>query len=427
MHADGWAANHTGHTRQNNEDSLLCEPQMGLYVVADGMGGHAAGEIASSAAVDVVRRCILSAQPLIQSLTRESADKDWEMLLRVVEDAVQDACRSIFEMAAADATRKGMGTTLTLLLTVGDRGLMAHVGDSRLYLSRGGQIYQLSEDHTFVWQMLQKGKMTPEEARVSPFSHLLTRAIGLQPQVEVDLLTFDLIPGDTFLLCSDGLHDYVAEPVEDLLPFLESNDARTLPDRMVEWALAQGGNDNVTAIVVRVLGEQAPRHREVTLQFTTLQATALLRYITYEEMLRVLNVIEVVEVETGQLVVEDGSEGRELFIILTGQVEVVKEGKVLRELGPGAHFGEMALVDQSPRSATVRAAGPCRLMVLSQEGLYSLMRHEPRVANKILWGIVEVLSTRLRENSNALAGLMIRNDALFRQFEVTLHEIATER
>ena len=415
LKCDASAASHQGMVRENNEDAWLCDAELGLFVVADGMGGHSAGEIASQHACEVVKQRIAEARPLIRSLRRDSPQEDWAELQQVIERAIGEACRSIHDIAAKDPTKQGMGTTLTLLVVAGDQGIMGHVGDSRLYLSRGGQIYQLSEDHTYVWQMMQKGRMSPEEARFSPFSHLLTRAVGQQPQVEVDTLLFDLVPGDALILCSDGLHDYVHEPAQDLQPFLEGDGAEGVADALVQWALGNGGEDNVTAVVVRLRGEALQHHEQVTLQFSTLQKTTLFRYINYEEMLRALNVVEIEEVEAGSFIVAEGDEGQELFVLLSGEVVVTKAGEILRELSPGAHFGEMALINRAPRSASVRALTPCRLLVISENGLYSLMRNEPRIANKIMWGLVEVLSSRLRENSDSLARLFKENKAMAHQ------------
>lgn len=417
LQGEGWAASHRGLVRESNEDAWLCEPELGLFAVADGMGGHNAGEVASQYAIDVLRRHLADARPLLDKLDRQSPSDDWTALERLVEHAVTEACRALHEMADADPAKRGMGTTLTVLVIAGDQGLMAHVGDSRLYLCRSGQIYQLSEDHTYVWQMLQKGKMTPEEARFSPFSHLLTRAVGQQPQVEVDLLLFDLLPDDALLLCTDGLHDYVAEPTADLLPFLDPTDVSQASQQLIDWALSKGGEDNVTAVAVRVFGEASQRHEQVTLQFSSLQQTTLFRYITYEEMIRTLNVIEVEEIAAGQPIVTEGEEGQELYVLLSGEVVVTKDGQLLRELKPGAHFGEMALINRAPRSASVRAVTACRLLVISENGLYSLMRHEPRIANKIMWGLVEVLSSRLRDNSEALSRLFRENQLLLSQLQ----------
>lgn len=421
MQIMSWGRTDVGRTRHNNEDSYLKDPEHGIYLVCDGMGGHAAGEVASQTAAEVIHRVLSESHSTYESLDANSSPADWDNLVALIESAFQQASQTVANMAAQDSEKAGMGTTASLLLTVGSKGLMAHVGDSRVYLVRDGKLYQLSEDHSYVGEMIKKGRMTEQEARMSPFANLLTRAVGLQPQVQVDTLLFDMLPGDTYLISSDGLHDAFDDP-EDMLPILMLEDGADVVRNLIHNANEKYGKDNISAVIVRASGS-AEEHEDVSLQFQALQQTYLFRYVTYEEMLRVVSVIQFHDAQPGELLFQEGEVGSELYILLSGSVIISKEGRLLRELGPGGHFGEMAIVDRSPRSATAIVQEPSKLMILSQEGIYSIIRNEPRTAVKMLWGLSEVLSARLRENSELLTRVWNQlDDALRQNFNFHLKE-----
>jgi serine/threonine protein phosphatase PrpC len=397
-----------GQKRDHNEDALLLDQSLGLYVVCDGMGGHAAGEVASAHAVKTVQR-VLQENAAVLEEARKDKPEARERLVTVVEGAVNAACSEIFTMATADNGKAGMGTTLVMMLVVGGKGLMAHVGDSRLYMVRAGQIHQLSEDHSYTSEMVKRGKMTREQARTSPYANVITRAVGIQKNVQVDTLLFDIIPGDTFLLCSDGLHGYYDDP-NDLADALSQADADKIPDSLIVTANTRGGKDNITALVMRAVADEGDksledeRATEINLKLDTLKKIPLFRFLTYQELVKVLNITHIETFDAGAQIIKEGDGGEELYIVLAGRVVVSRQGQEIVELHPGVHFGEMALVDQSPRSATVTARDPTRFLVVQRRSFYTLIRKEPVLAVKLLWSFVQVLSRRLRETNEALSG-----------------------
>ena len=398
-----------GQKRDHNEDYLLVEPEMGLYIVADGMGGHAAGEVASAHAASCVKRVIGEGQAIIDEFANADTPETRERLASLVENAIQTACSEIYQMAQEDAGKAGMGTTLEMLLVVGGKGIMGHVGDSRLYMLRAGQIHQLSEDHSYCTEMIKRGKMTREQARNSPYANVITRAVGIQDNVQVDTLLFDILPGDTFLLCSDGLSGYVEDPNE-MAELLEPEAFEGISQNLIDIANQRGGKDNITVIVLRAFGDEADkgkedeRANEVNLKLETLKKIPLFRYLTYQELVKVLNITYLETFDEGQTVITEGEPGEELYIVLAGRVTVSRNDTEIIDLHPGVHFGEMALVDQSPRSATITAREPTRLLVLQRRSFYTLIRKEPVLAVKLLWSFVQVLSRRLRETNEQLSG-----------------------
>jgi len=234
-----------GRVREGNEDSLLVVEVHGeragqvVVAVADGMGGHNAGEVASAMAVDALRRVVEEAEP----------ELDADQLLT---NGVSVGNRAIWDAAAEDAAKDGMGTTLVCaLLDESGKVVIANVGDSRAYAYLGGQVHQVTADHTWVNEQVLAGYLSPADARTSPFRNLLTRTLGNSPRVDVDLFTgLRLEAGDGLILVSDGVTGYLDEA--DLATVLhEVDSAQAAAERLVNEAVERGGADNATAVVVR--------------------------------------------------------------------------------------------------------------------------------------------------------------------------------
>lgn len=403
MRIESWALTDVGRARKHNEDGWLIDEQLGLYAVADGMGGHAAGEVASAYGLRCVQEQVVSKKSLLEAYSARPTPELEAQLVREVELSINVASSAIYHMAQRDKKRHGMGTTLSMLLLAGKKAFMAHVGDSRIYLLRAGQIHQLSEDHSYLWEQIKKGAITVEEAKNSPFSNVITRAVGITETVQVDTLVLDVLPGDIFLACSDGMHGYVESELE-LGQILSADDGEEVPKRLVSLANARGGKDNITVVVIKVPGDaDDPLAADVLAKLDILRKIPLFRHLNYKELVKVLNQTEQQSFEPGEVILEEQSNGDEFYVILSGEVEVTKGGRVLTSLAPGVHFGEMALVDRSPRSASVKASKATRLMSLSRHAFYQIVRSESVLSSKLLWSFVQVLSHRLRATNEALS------------------------
>jgi PPM family protein phosphatase len=243
------ARTNVGMVRTNNEDnvSLWALEGVVLALVADGMGGAAAGEEASRLAVEAVQADFLGETRGSQELQVLS---ETELSKRMV-DAILDANRAVFERARADSARKGMGTTSTLILVRGNRALVAHVGDSRAYLidGREGWINQITDDHSFVQALVASGHITPDQARQHPMGNVLYRALGQSLDLEVDTYTRYLKAGDRLVICSDGLTRHL-QPSEITKLVLEAKTAEEATLDLIDLVNARGGEDNVSAVVV---------------------------------------------------------------------------------------------------------------------------------------------------------------------------------
>ena len=231
------ACSDVGLRRQANEDSYATASELGLYVVADGMGGHKAGKVASEMATHHALRAVEA----LQGSPASPAEK--------LRQAVSCANREIHLRAQSDSDLSGMGTTLVAVLATGERVALAHVGDSRAYLIRGGRIRQLTDDHSLVGELVRRHQISEDDARAHPHRHVLTRALGVATTTQPDLAELTSAPGDTFVLCSDGLTTHLRD-AEILELIQRDTELQKACDGLVACANQRGGVDNITVVLV---------------------------------------------------------------------------------------------------------------------------------------------------------------------------------
>ena len=400
-----WAATDVGQVRDHNEDNFLVDKVLHLFVVADGMGGHAAGEIASEIAVKTMREVVRQNKDLVDAYREGSQIASTRDVLSLLEHAVQKACAEIHDLAEREPEKRGMGTTLSALLVIDNRGFIAHVGDSRIYLTRGVRVIQLTEDHSLINELIKRGKLAAADAEDSPYKNAVTRAVGVYESVEVDTIDFDVLPGDQFLLASDGLTGYLKD--EEIPAMIEGDRVEDIPALFIDLANERGGKDNITAIFVRMFdpeGKAEELHKEVNLKIETIRRMPIFKYLTYKELVRIMNITGVKEIGAGKRIISEGEEGEHLFIVLKGVVRVHKGETDIVNLAAGDHFGEMALIDKAPRSASVTATVDSRVMQINRTDFFNIIRNEPRMATKLLWSFLQVISGRLRTTNAELSG-----------------------
>lgn len=249
---EAFARTDPGPVRENNEDAFLLDQDNLLFLVADGMGGHAAGEVASAMAVETVHHILVDEEEdpdetrLVGDLVADGADALRERL----RYAMNQASVKIRRHSEDDPSTRGMGTTLVVLMFEAGQAHLAHVGDSRAYLFRKGRLSRLTRDHTVVQQEIDAGRLTPELARLVPHKHILTQSVGFHGPVEPDTTTRVLESGDVFLLCSDGVSDPLDDKAIEMI--VSATPVDLLADTLVEQALRAGGEDNITVVAVAV-------------------------------------------------------------------------------------------------------------------------------------------------------------------------------
>lgn len=390
-----------GRIRQNNEDAFLCEPGLGLYAVADGMGGHAGGEVASEMAIQGLRRAIADI-PDARFLADPSLEHRSE-LLSFLSRTVASLNAAIYARGQADPNLRGMGCTLDVALIRGRSLFLAHVGDSRVYGLLGGTLYPLTEDHTFGQTLLSGGAMTVEEVSQHPQRNLLMRALGIYPKVEVDTAYLDIAPGDVFLLCSDGVHG-VVEPATIEAALRKPSDfaARTL----IHAALDAGGRDNATAVVVHVAAcaECQPIRVGGEEVRSAMAAASLFAGFTQSELLRVQRIAMGRIFTPGEYVLNMGQPLTEVYLMIDGQTSIWSNDQKVGWHGPGDPFGAMAL-QTGHSDITVRIEQPSRLLVFPLDALNQLIQSDAIMGVKLTRNALGRVWQRFQQLADQLSRL----------------------
>ncbi len=380
--ARAFGATDVGRKRQGNEDALLIDEEHDLFLVADGMGGHSAGEVASSRAVEVVASVFGRRWEELQRLRDEPTAESGFQARELMQEAIDEACRAVFKLSRKLAMRSGMGTTFTGIFILGSRALVANVGDSRTYLLRAGELHRLTEDHTLVQTQVRAGLLAEADIEKSPFRNVITRAVGIHDQVFVDTLLVELRVGDRFLLCSDGLHGLVDEP--QLASCLGGPDLSAIPRELIARANAAGGRDNITAVVVELAARGEPDSSEKIDLDAALSALAPFGDLGLRDRAVVLGAADRLSMADGQRLPRDAGWDEALGLLLSGRLVVEELGGTERVLETGGWFGLSGLVAQEAAFESIEAEGPVRLLRLRRRSLMRALGSEPMLALRVL-------------------------------------------
>lgn len=393
-------ATHAGRVRTDNEDTIRIDPARGFAMVADGVGGGAAGAQASAMAADIVHA------HLAAEVDRIAADPGVDdaggraHLTAHLRRAIEAASLAIHQRGQSDIALRGMATTAVVVLAWRGWTVVGHVGDSRVYLLRGGARYQLTEDHSMARELLARGAITAEEAAAMP-RNVIIRALGLQPTVEVDVVAFEIAPEDVFVLCSDGLSDLVPD---DGIQALALGEAPALAAQaLVEAANTAGGTDNISAVLLRAAAGGPPARASIELQVDMLRHIALFANLTFSEAARVLACATERGIREGDVIFREGDPGDRFYLVAEGAVVISTGGTGLTTIERGGHFGELALITDAPRSATAHAVAPTSLLALDRDALVWLVRHDHILAVKLLWALLGTLAERVKDLSAQVA------------------------
>lgn len=392
MQVEAFGHTDPGRVRYNNEDNYLCDREVGLFIVADGVGGSKGGEIASKILCDVVGE---HRKLFKEALGRSPTPRMRQNLLELVEQVFNRASERIYRTAEQNPDCRGMATTGVLLAVGAGGAVLGHVGDSRAYHVSGSSIQQLTVDHSLAQEMLNQGLIRPEDLDAFPHKNVLARAVGQLPTVRVDTAWLDIGVGETVLLCTDGLYRY-----------FDGEALRTAISGGVEKAIAQanerGGEDNITALIVRVAGEpERDASLDTQAKILCIQNIFLFRYLNYPELVRVLKIVYERHLTAGETVFHEGNPGDSMYLVASGSVDVRKGSHHLTTVGAGGHFGELAFMDGHPRSASVVATEPTTLLTIKRDDFRKLTRTDPVIASKLLWCFVLNMAGRLRDLSKS--------------------------
>ena len=388
----GAAETSVGKVRDHNEDSHYIDPELGIFLVCDGMGGHAAGEVASALAVQTIRERWGNAvtQSIADRWLASGTPEARRDLMNAVRDGVLAAHDALLAEAKQDRTKGGMGTTLVGAMVVGGDIVFAQCGDSRAYLVRDGIAMQLTEDHTLLARLLAAGVDVDVQGDGARFKSMLTNALGIGDEVKVSSFVVPLADGDRFLLCSDGVTEYVTEPeIGEVLCKMPSP-ARA-SQKLVELALQRGGGDNATALVVRVLeaGETSRPAEVIQREEKAVHACPLWAKVNPQQRLRALRIAIPKDLPAREKLPAQTLGDRVAWILVEGEVD--HEGEVR---GPGTLLYPEALLPDRPlpdRDSLAVSRGESRALALRSDDFHELCEDDADLAE----GLMEALGNEI--------------------------------
>lgn len=389
------AVTHVGNVRDHNEDAHLVAADDGIFIVCDGMGGHAAGEVASAIGVRVTRE-----QWLGQAVQRASAAwvasgtlDDRRAFLSAVKNGVMTAHRTICEQADADSGKHGMGTTFTGLVVAGGDAVVAHAGDSRAYLVRGGIAMQLTEDHTLLARLIASGMPIAEGGQSARWKGVITNALGFGDDTKVVTFLVPLSDGDRLLLCSDGVSEYVGEAEVGQVLVSQPSPARAA-QRLVELALERGGEDNATALVIKVVevGDAPIPAARRQQDADTLGQCPLFEALSPQQRLRAMRIAVHRDVASGEALAEAALGSRVAWVVLSGEVVLAGDTR-----GPGTLLYPEALLGQgTPRRADALAVAvdDVRVLAIRGDDFVELAGEDPDLAEPMYAALARLVAPK---------------------------------
>ena len=402
-----------GLVRKNNEDHLLEMPELGLFAVADGMGGELYGEVASETAINALRDFVTENRAVIDAFQMNSSAENKIHVLDMLADALRDANAKVFKEADERDIDGKMGTTLTVLLVIDSSGFMVHTGDSRLYMIRQSEITQLSTDHTLINDYK---KQFGDYSGVfdAKFSGILTKAVGVQEYVEPEKLTFAILPEDKYLLCSDGLYnglecdtpdfgDIFDKPFED--PQKEKERLKEAMRNLTDIVYKNGAPDNVSMILVSAFSEdeeEVTGTREFIKKFDKIRSMELFKDLEYKELLAVMAQVEIRTYNKYDVISKMSANDRELFIILDGKVSALKGTKLLKTFRSGDHIGDVAFLSGEVPAYNLFLDKTSSFLVIKKSAFDKIVAEEPIIGVKLL----TQLATVLAKQTNIATGLI---------------------
>jgi serine/threonine protein phosphatase PrpC len=374
-----------GKVREHNEDAHLVDSDGQVFIVADGMGGHAAGEVASATAVRIAHEAwtSMSMRRRIEEYSKEGSATARRQLVLAVREGVMNAHLNILSQAQEDQAKRGMGCTFTGFLVAGAEAVFAHAGDSRAYLMRDGIAMQLSEDHTLL-SRLEAAGVDPATAgpEADRWKGVLTNALGMGGDTRVATFFVTLEPGDRVLLCSDGVYEYFTEhEIGDTV--IAQPSPALAAGKLVELALERGGEDNATAVVVKVLetGETRVPPEQRKRDELSIASCPLFEYLTPTERLRALRITTPRELKPGKPLAPVAMNERVAYVVLEGEIE-----QLGNKLGPGSLIYPEALVqgtEMPDRAMTAKAVSAARLLTIRRDDFFEITEEESELGVKM--------------------------------------------
>ncbi|MEQ1501137.1 MAG: cyclic nucleotide-binding domain-containing protein [Myxococcota bacterium] len=383
-------------------EALLVRPQLGLLAVADAPSGGDAARAGARLALELVRAHVERNEDLLHRFRRHPTPELRAQTRDLVEEAFARAAQEVYAFARArrgSERRRAVRVTLDVLLVLDTAAFVGHVGDGRVYLVRRGLVHQLTVDHSRSDEAHELAATAGPASAGSGAAQRSTRALGPEPRVEVASAWMEVAPDDRFVLCAASLHRGVPEAV------LHGRFTSDHLSALARGLVADAGNLPVLAIGAQLGSGEPFTADSAQARLAILAPMPLFAHCTERELRIVALATHPRQFPGGAVVFEEGQPGTELYLVIAGAVDVVKNGNPIVRLGPGSTFGEMAMLDEPVRSATARTVDETELMVISRQAFFAMLRANPPLAVKILWNLTLRLSANLRQTSARLAEL----------------------
>lgn len=389
-----------GLAKSRNEDSFIADPDLGLFLVADGIGGQQGGGEASRMVALTIHNRILRSQALIKEYGASPSVENRQKIIDLLNLSVREANDRIHKLSWMRRDTQRMGTTLTGLLIAGATTFVFHVGDSRLYLVRNGHAEVLTVDDSLFSHLKQSGKLKKQEKQSFPLQNIITKAVGLKSVIMPLLFDFKLLPSDRLLLCTDGLHGYFTEG--DLVDLMNRNDPHDTLEVLVSKALDAGGGDDMTGIAISIADQTGPPV-PIARKDDNILNLPLFSDLSFGEKIRLASMCDCMEFSSGQEIFSQGQTGDGFYIVLKGKVQIKRTNQLVAVFDKGEAFGELSLVYPSTRLVDAVAVEFTQLLRFSSELFLKILDESKPLGVKLLWNLVHILRMRLLDTKDQLA------------------------
>ncbi|OFZ79335.1 MAG: hypothetical protein A2583_00880 [Bdellovibrionales bacterium RIFOXYD1_FULL_53_11] len=382
--------------------ALLCgtgDDALGLHILSEGVASSPGGGVAAKVAADTVLAVVKKNHP---------SDHNPQKCRDLLRYAFLQASNAVYEKGQQDPTLRGMNATLDAVWICGEHAVLGHIGDGRIYLSRGGVLSLLTEDHTFESVFVQEGVFMADKAGKSPFANVLTRAIGNRAADVADMLLVELVHGDHLLVCSHGMTAGLGndEKIAHALKNAGPAPGQSL-GALVHAARVQSQSGVVAGLLVSCKeksGTGITGKLSAQLKVDAVKNCAFFKGLVYKDVMKFLELASPKTLKPGEVIMREGAVPHELWVLLSGKVDVLKGGRVIGTRDPGIVLGEMALIRQSPRSATVVAKDAVQAIAVKNNDIIELMKRDNGFAARFLWSVAAVLSERLDDMEKKFVG-----------------------
>lgn len=392
---------HPGTVRTHNEDAYLAHEELALYGIADGMGdGSGNGRQAAQTALDKLQTHLQALQQLKGSISQERSTTNRLALSKQFDALFNEASHEIRTTTEEQGYSK-YTTTLLLAMLIRNFAYIAHVGNSVAFVLRGGQLIRLNEDHSLARYRYRRGRLTHEEFLHSPARHILYQSLGAGMEVDVDLAEVRLFPHDTLLLCSDGLLRSLDE--QTICELIEPHELRRSGQQLLERAQLRGAPDNMSFVLLSFESDEDDEPIEAITG--VMEQVFLFQHMSPAERLVIAPYLEEAVFDKGDTILNTGDLGDCFYVMVSGHARITREQAFLSEVGPGDHFGELALARPVKRSATVQALTECHLFYLSHRRFQDLLRYKPEIGARMALLLLDTMGERLRDMTERLSAI----------------------